>query len=363
MLRNQAWLILGIFTLIATGALSGGVAATAPEPKVSPAIPWILDEFKHHPLIGLGDQHGLAQELDFYSALVSDPRFASEVGNVVVEFGESSQPILDRYLGGENVPYTELRKVWTENVGWTPSGTYLGFLNLFAQIRTVNAALPSDKRIHVWLADPKVDWSQIQSKEQWQALVRTRDANAAQIIEDKIMARGKRALIIFGGGHFIRDDGQPLKQLRELVDDRHPGALEVVLAYTGFLEKTCSGELERSFRDWPVPAIAAPVRGSSLETALLPPGCHVIDFGPGGLSEDDAKLQKIITDNFAGISGHALLYLGPASTLTMSPKSPDIYMDETFRAEMSRRMQIIEGHPLTSATAKSNMVSPRTFRH
>jgi hypothetical protein len=136
-----------------------------------------------------------------------------------------------------------------------------------------------------------------------------------------------------------------------------------VLPYTGFFEKNCSAKLERQFHDWPVPAIAAPVRGSSLEQALQPEGCHVTKFGNGAdIPEDDRKLQKLIIDNLAGLSGHALLYLGPASTLTISPKSPDIYMDNGFRTEMSRRMQIIEGHPLTSATAKDNNVSPRLVR-
>lgn len=338
-------------------------AQAAPAPKVSPAIAGILDAFKNHSLVGLGDHHGLAQELDFYSALISDPRFANEVGNVVMEFGAVSQPTLDRYLAGENVGYLELRKVWSESVGWSPDGTYIGFLNLFAQVRSVNANLPPDKRIHIWLADPKIDWAKIHTNQEWGALVRTRDTHAAQIIEDQIMSRGKKALIIYGGGHFIRDDGQPMKQLRELIDDRHPGALQVMLPYIGFLEKDCSAKLEREFHDWPVPAIATPVRGSSLEQALQPEGCHVMKFGNGAdIPEEDTKLQKLIADNLAGLSGDGLLYLGPASTLTISPKSPDVYMDQDFRTEMSRRLQIIAGHPLTSATAKGNAVSPRFLR-
>jgi hypothetical protein len=44
----------------------------------------------------------MAQEEDFYAALVRSPRFAAEVGNVVVEFGDAAQQgTLDRYLSGE----------------------------------------------------------------------------------------------------------------------------------------------------------------------------------------------------------------------------------------------------------------------
>ena len=52
----------------------------------------------------------LAQEEDFYSVLVRDPRFAARVSNVVVEFGgEVAQDVIDRYVAGEEVPLAELR--------------------------------------------------------------------------------------------------------------------------------------------------------------------------------------------------------------------------------------------------------------
>lgn len=75
----------------------------------------------------------MAQEEDLYAALVRSPRFASEVGNVVVEFGDAAQQqTLDRYLSGEDVPFGELRKVWADTVGWLPTVTSLGYINFFA---------------------------------------------------------------------------------------------------------------------------------------------------------------------------------------------------------------------------------------
>jgi len=56
-------------------------------PTVVNAIDGILHAFQNHPLVGIGDNHNSAQEEDFYAALVRDPRFSTEVGNVVVEFG------------------------------------------------------------------------------------------------------------------------------------------------------------------------------------------------------------------------------------------------------------------------------------
>src|SRR5689334_1777108 len=88
-------------------------------PTIVGAIDGILHAFHNHPLVGIGDDHNSAQEEDFYAALVRDPRFSTEVGNVVVEFGgAANQDILDGYLNGQQLSYTDLRKVWTDVVGW-----------------------------------------------------------------------------------------------------------------------------------------------------------------------------------------------------------------------------------------------------
>ncbi len=90
--------------LIATLAGAASPAAAAPKARVSEAAPQVksavdgvLDLFKQKSVVALGDAHGLAQEEAFYSALVRDPRFAEQVGNVVVEFGGgASQDIVGR---------------------------------------------------------------------------------------------------------------------------------------------------------------------------------------------------------------------------------------------------------------------------
>lgn len=101
-----AILATSILAVAAAFVSANAVAAVPPvsppeesAPWVKPAIDGVLDLFKQRSVVALGDAHGLAQEEIFYSALVRDPRFADEVGNVVVEFGgETSQDIIDRYL-------------------------------------------------------------------------------------------------------------------------------------------------------------------------------------------------------------------------------------------------------------------------
>ena len=46
---------------------------------------------------------------------------------MVVEFGGGAQQtIIDRYVAGEDVPYDQLRAVWTDTLGWLPPVAMLG---------------------------------------------------------------------------------------------------------------------------------------------------------------------------------------------------------------------------------------------
>src|SRR5436190_10317774 len=94
--------ILGTLVLTSAVLLLGKAMLAAPSkqssaesaPWVKPAVDGVLDLFQHKSVVALADDHGLAQEEVFYSALVRDARFAEQVGNVVVEFGgEASQDI------------------------------------------------------------------------------------------------------------------------------------------------------------------------------------------------------------------------------------------------------------------------------
>src|SRR6202051_4687492 len=114
-------------------------STSSPQTMVCSALDGIFATFHSHPLVGIGDYHGLAQEEDFYASLISDIRFARDVGNVVVEFGDAAQQdTLDRYLSGEDIQYDQLRKVWSDTVGWVPTVTAMGYLNFYAQVRAVN---------------------------------------------------------------------------------------------------------------------------------------------------------------------------------------------------------------------------------
>jgi len=375
---------LTVAAVLVVTSMAGAQTPNRPAPTVRPAIDGILAAFDKHPLVGLGDMHGMAQQEDFFVTLIRDPRFAKEVGNVVVEFGTAThQDILDRYINGGSVSYAELRSVWSDVVGWIPTVTGLGYVNFFVQVRTINLSLLPEQRVRVWLGEPVIDWSTIKTREDIIPVMSQRDSYPATIVKREILAKGKKALVIYGGAHFGNPDmpvdpktGDPIfgpaKVLRTLIEDDYPNAFFIVLPYWGFVEKACSAAFEQTYRDWPTPALAFPVRGSTVEDALRKPGCHASppsepirlpNKTEAELVEIRAKLATAEENMLSGVNGDALLYLGPAATLTRTPQEPSIYLDPAYRAEINRRNQI-KGLPLLPSAIpfEPNTVSPRPFR-
>src|SRR5258706_6895567 len=73
----------------------------------------VIAAFDHHRAVIIGESHWLQEAGDFYIRLVRDPNFATKAQAIVVEFAsKQSQPLLDRYIAGENVPAGQVRTIW-----------------------------------------------------------------------------------------------------------------------------------------------------------------------------------------------------------------------------------------------------------
>lgn len=328
-------------------------SAAPPAPKISTATDGIFAAFQTHPLIGLGELHGLAQELDFYVTLLRDPRFAEQVGNLVVEVGDSAQQaVIDRYVNGEDVPYIELRKVWSDTVGWYPTVTYAGSINIYSTIREVNSKLPPDKRIRVWLGEPPIDWAKIKTKADFTPFEGQRDSFPVELVGREILAKHKKALMIYGTGHFgIYPD---FPNLRTMLDTAHPGALFVVSPYTGYAQADCAARFEPHMRDWAAPSLITPIKGSTLEADIWRKGCNAFPKPPQVKDEAFEASGK----NNLGLTSDALLYLGPRKSMVYGPRSLDIILDQDYRAEMNRRMILRTGQPINPPNTARNVPQP-----
>ncbi len=318
-------------------------------PKVASPTDGIFEIFRSHPLVALGEMHGLAQEYEVYFALVQDPRFAAEVGNIILETGSASkQAIVDRYVNGDHVPYTELRQVWADAVGAT--FTSIGSIRLYAAIREANAKLPPERRIKVWLGDPPIDWTKIKRNEDWAPLERQRDSHPADLARREILSKGKKALLIYGVGHF---GVYPNPTIRTLINQSHPNSMFVIAPYVGYAQKDCAARFERHIKDWPVPSLIWPIKGSTLEGDIWRKGCSPFPQG----NQTDAAFETTGRNN-TGLTSHGLLYLGPRTSLLSDGTDPDILMDLDYRAETSRRMVIMDGEPMPRPSITKEAARP-----
>ena len=245
---------------------SAGIAITQPKPQY--AVRAIVDAFDRFPIIAIGEGHSLREVGDFYVSLVKDRGFQAKVNDMVIEFGSRlSQPVLDRYINGEEVPLTELRQVWrnTTKVFAFESPIYA---QLLKAIRDGNRGLPRAHRIRVLAGDSPIDWTKVTTHEQWESY-QPNDLSFAQIIDEQVLARDRKALVIMGGSHVAKStDPTRDPNTTILVERKYPGTVYVVLL---------DQQKQDSGMEWKPPALipTAPPYVGDYSDALLYLGQHL----------------------------------------------------------------------------------------
>ncbi len=307
-----------------------------------PAIIGLLELFATHPLVALGEMHGLQDEADFITALLHHPSFPATVQVIVVEFGNARyQSVIDHFIAGEPVAARDLRPVWRDIFG-------LGFdapiyEQFFRTVRAINRTLPPAQRLRVLLGDPPVDWSQITQKADIWPWLGQRDAHYAGVVETQVLAPGHHGLLIAGGMHFVRDWPMQLLppdgNIAQRLEGNHPHRVHVILPHIGLGRETSA--LEPYLADMAIPSLVS-LRTTwlgELDAALLQEELHFIpnpDMPPPPLKQ--GITLATIADSY--------LYLGPRSSLTNSTANPAIYRgDELYLSELHRRHSAVAGLP------------------
>jgi hypothetical protein len=327
-IRCLLWSITVLLTAFAPAHAvpAYGRAPRLTEPRPRPAIKAVLDAFDWYPLVAIGEGHRNQQVHDFIVALLREPRFLQKVNDIVVEFGSARyQDVMDRYTGGDTVPPEALRRVWRDTVNilvWD-APVYERF---FKTVRAVNRHRPRGARLRVLLADPPLDWANLHRREEWERVGETRDEHALEVIEREVLARKRRALLIFGSGHVTRDKAfdaygpKPNRKptLAELLEARHPGATLLIWSHMpGWLTR----EVDSRLSSWPKPALAL-LQGTWLGATSV------------GERSRSPKLEEL-ADGF--------LYLGPTKALTESKPSQEFYRDPAYLRELLRRNRVQGG--------------------
>ena len=339
-------------TLLTTSLLvtcSFGVAAqeTPPGPAapVEP-ISAILDAFEQHEVVAIGDPHGNEQVHALRLALIRDARFATTVDDIVVEWGNALyQDVMDRFVRGEDVPDADLRKVW-RNTTQPGQGNDRPITEAFFRVvREFNASLRPERRLRVLLGDPPIDWDAVESRADHQEWLRLRDTHAAELVRREVLAKNRRALVVYGGMHLQRRN---LLSNYELVDDPHLHTLVQQLEPEGdtrvFTVWPTAGsdlrELQRDAASWSVPALAL-TRGTALGSV------DFAAFYPGTaprLTFRDGRIVPVPSDQWRSLPMEeqfdAVLHLGPPAGMTTSWPSASLCLDAAYMDMRRERLSL-----------------------
>ena len=62
--------------------------------------------------------------------------------------------------------------------------------------------LPADRQLRVLLGDPPIDWETIHTRDELRAATKARGNYTEDLIRREVLAKNRRAILIFGDGHF-----------------------------------------------------------------------------------------------------------------------------------------------------------------
>ncbi len=276
------------------------------------AVQGIVAAFQKHPVVIIAEaRHGLRQMGDFYVRLVRDPAFQNTVQDIVIEFASrNNQPLLDRYVRGDDIPMEEVRHIWrdTTKVGAWEFPICAEWL---AAIREVNIKLPPARRFRVLAGDTAIDWNRMHTRADWDALGEN-NISFADVIMNEVLKKKRRAFVVLGGNHVMKlgdRTGAPNTTTR--VEAKYPGSTYVVLHFMN--------------RNDPVEAMLRLADPAA-------PALYDLAGGPLGAKPDHNGVAPLrYTD--------AYLYAGPPESMKETAAPPGS-LEPTYMKEVDRRSMI-----------------------
>jgi len=304
-------------------------SATTPEP----AIPAILALFDRYEIVAMPEAHGNKDLDDFILALIRDSHFPDKVNDIVIECGNSLyQPVLDQYIAGMDVPFTEARKAW-RNTTQSMCGQSAFFGLLFPLVRAINQKLPAARRLRVLGGDPPIDWDKVTaSEEAWKFL--DREPSIASVMEKEVLSRHRKGLMLFGTFHLIHAAGSAVSRYEKTYPN-----VTFVISDLGVYDTNRKPGSSSPFAAWPNPSLL-PTKGTWLGNLVLSDifSPHVrTNFADCkvtiGFSPELQKPMAALVDGF--------LYLGPQEHRLGELFPAAVAIDTEYIAELQRRDSLL----------------------
>lgn len=339
-LRLHTSIVLLVWHVLAPANQPLAAQAT-PRPAVPvEPIAAILDAFSSHSLVALSDAHGNNEAHEFLKTLIRHPRFASTVNDIVVEFGNARyQHIVDRYLSGADLPLDSIRPAWQNT---TIANEIPVDEEFFTTVRRVNANLPRERQLRVLLSDPPIDWTVVRSRDDHFKWLSLRDSYPAALIVTEVLAKQRRALVVYGHLHFQRKNvfsnlemsDWRMQTIVSLLESSTPAAIFSIWRFADEVRA-----VQPDAASWPAPSLAV-LRGTTLGavdiTAFTPIPMRFQFEGERRVQVSRERWRNLRTED----QFDAVLYLGPSSAMTQTPLSATICADSSYVRERLRRITL-----------------------
>ena len=269
------------------------------------------------------------------------------------------QDQMDRFIRGEDVPEASLRRVWQNTT--QPFTTFDSPISeeLFRAVRAVNMSLPPDRRLRVLLGDPPVDWDRVTPQDlgEWQTGMAQRDSYPAGLVRREVLAKHRRALMIYGGMHFQRKnldfnyqaEDQRSRSIVNLLEDSPPSTtLFTIWTNTAGDLQT----LQPDVNAWPRPSLAM-IRGTVLGAADF---TFYYRFESDRFVSRGGILEPIPRDQWRTFRMEdqvdAIMYVGSPSEITYRSLSPALCADADYLKMRLARFALVGLPPAAADRVK-----------
>jgi hypothetical protein len=286
----------------------------------------INQAFETHQLVLLGGPDGSVQQEQLVRTLLLSPQFSEAVSNITNPCNSLYQPLVDRYLAGENISVEQLQPVWRNSLAIGPVADERAE-EWFTTVREVNQHLFVGRhKLRVVCTDGPVSWENVHSRADLDPFVPTRDQVFISIVKKEILAKHQKALLCMGSLHFRRTDGKPSLIEQSL---QEAGATTYVVL-SGSNVVGSYEDRDPRFLQWKWPWML-PVQGTWL--AQLPAKPLLLGGNASHAHVDGA---------LAG-TADAFLFLGPPDELTEYVPKRSALEGTPYGRETERRLRIIFG--------------------
>ena len=125
----------------------------------------------------------------------------------MLETGNSRyQPLVERFVNGEAVDQAALEQVWLDTTQQQAAARKIP--EALTLIRRLNSSRPREQRLRVLVGEPPIEWERMKTADDlrtWEQQPQSdRDWFGADLVRREVLAKKRRALLLYGAGHCFR---------------------------------------------------------------------------------------------------------------------------------------------------------------